>query len=559
MPANPMVVMENLRYWYPDQPEPVLDGITLSLGAAEMAVVMGPSGCGKSTMMLALNGIVPKVLGGKIAGHVRVAGLDPLEHEMAEMATKVGLVFQDPDSQLASIFVRDEVAFGLQNLLYDRPTIMARMREALAFVGLDEMAQRDVFSLSGGEKQRVAIASILALRPSVIVLDEPTANLDPAGGYEVTRVVGDLRSRLGATLLVVEHDISNLAVLADRLIVMDGGRIRFDGRPRDVLREHGREIRDELGLWIPQASEFALELDRDGRSIRPFPLVPDDVPPRIGASRPPSTSPATTPTGPRETLVRAEHVSYSYGQDRQALLDVSFTIAAGEVVALLGQNGSGKSTMASLLVGLRAPSGGKLEVAGRDARGAGVGVLARSVSYVFQYPEHQFVAESVFDDVAYGLRRRGVPEAEIRERVQEILRRFGLDALASRHPFTLSMGQKRRLSIADMLVSRPQLLILDEPTSGQDRRNTLALIDLLNSLRVQLGLAILIITHDMRLVATWCERALVLAHGQSTFEGTPAELFTELDRRGGEAFGLRPPDLWRIGHPLAPVAEEAAR
>jgi energy-coupling factor transport system ATP-binding protein len=340
---------------------------------------------------------------------------------------------------------------------------------------------------------------------------------------------------------------------------MDGGRIRFDGRPRDVLREHGREIRDELGLWIPQASEFALELDRDGRSIRPFPLVPDDVPPRIGASRPPSTSPATTPTGPRETLVRAEHVSYSYGQDRQALLDVSFTIAAGEVVALLGQNGSGKSTMASLLVGLRAPSGGKLEVAGRDARGAGVGVLARSVSYVFQYPEHQFVAESVFDDVAYGLRRRGVPEAEIRERVQEILRRFGLDALASRHPFTLSMGQKRRLSIADMLVSRPQLLILDEPTSGQDRRNTLALIDLLNSLRVQLGLAILIITHDMRLVATWCERALVLAHGQSTFEGTPAELFTELDRRGGEAFGLRPPDLWRIGHPLAPVAEEAAR
>jgi energy-coupling factor transport system ATP-binding protein len=436
---------------------------------------------------------------------------------------------------------------------------MARMREALAFVGLGEMAQRDVFSLSGGEKQRVAIASILALRPSVIVLDEPTANLDPAGGYEVTRVVGDLRSRLGATLLVVEHDISNLAVLADRLIVMDRGRIRFDGRPRDVLREHGREIRDELGLWIPQTAEYALELDHDGRSIRPFPLVPEEVPPRISASRPPSMGAATAPTGPRDTLVRAEHVAYSYGQDRMALLDVSFTIAAGEVVALLGQNGSGKSTTASLLVGLRSPSGGKLEVAGRDAQGAGVGVLARSVSYVFQYPEHQFVAESVFDDVAYGLRRRGVPEPEIRERVQEILRRFGLDALALRHPFTLSMGQKRRLSIADMLVSQPQLLILDEPTSGQDRRNTLALIDLLNSLRAQLGLAIMIITHDMRLVASWCERALVLAHGESTFEGTPAELFTELDRRGGEAFGLRPSDLWRIGHPMAPVAEEVAR
>jgi energy-coupling factor transport system ATP-binding protein len=558
MPAEPMVHFDNLRYWYPDIEEPVLDGVTMSLSAGEMAVVIGPSGCGKSTLMLALNGIVPKVLGGKIAGQVRVAGLDPLEHEMAEMALKVGLVFQDPDSQLASIFVRDEVAFGMQNLLYDRPTIMARMREALAFVGLDEMAQRDIFSLSGGEKQRVAIASILALQPSVIVLDEPTANLDPVGGYEVTQVVGELRSRLGATLLVVEHDISNLAILADRLIVMVEGRIRFDGPPREVLARHGREIRDELGLWIPQAAEVALELEREGRVMSPFPLTPEEIPigvvPRLsGVSSANTSSPAAEP------IVHAEHVRYSYGQGRPALTDVSCTIAAGEVIALLGQNGSGKSTFASMLVGLREPSGGLLEVAGHDAHGAGVGILARAVSYVFQYPEHQFVAETVFDDVAYGLRRRGTPEPETRTRVDGILRRFGLGRLEKRHPFTLSMGQKRRLSIADMLVSRPQLLILDEPTSGQDRRNTLALVDLLNGLRAELGLAIVIITHDMRLVASWCQRAIVLASGSTVFQGTPQELFAELDRRGGEAYGLRPPDGWRIGHRLAPVVTEVAR
>jgi energy-coupling factor transporter ATP-binding protein EcfA2 len=550
--ADSVVSIENLRYWYPDEGRPALDGINLSQERSELTLVIGPSGCGKSTLMLALNGTVPKITGGKIAGQVQVAGMDPLEHEQAEMATKVGIVFQDPDAQLASIFVRDEVAFGLQNLLYERATILERIDQALAFVGLHSMADRDVFSLSGGEKQRLAIASILAMQPELMVLDEPTANIDPQGGYEVTQVIKDLRDRLGMSLVVVEHEISNLAPLADRLVVMNEGQIAFEGPPRDVLQAHGRLMRDELGLWIPEAAEFALELEGSPRTIRPFPLAPSEIPSAktipLGTWRP-----KAKPT-PGDTIVRAENVTYTYArQPEPALRSVNCSIRAGEAVALLGQNGSGKSTFASLLVGLRKPGSGLLEVDGHDAREAGVGTLARTVSYVFQYPEHQFVGESVFDDAAYGLRRRGVGDAEVRERVLSILGRFGLDSLLERHPFTLSMGQKRRLSIADMLVTRPRLLILDEPTSGQDRRNTLALVDLLNSLRDELGLALVVITHDMRLVAEWCDRAIVLSQGETVFEGQPDGLFAYLDSRGEHALGLRSPDGWRIGRPLNAV------
>lgn len=550
-----VVEIHGLRYWYPDVATPVLDGIELTVRQGEMLVVIGSSGGGKSTLMLALNGIVPKQLGGRVGGQVRVAGLDPLEHELHEMAAKVGLVFQDPDSQLASIFVRDEVAFGLQNLLVARPTIEARMTEALRFVGLSDALERDVFSLSGGEKQRVAIASVLAMEPELIVLDEPTANLDPNGARDVARLVAKLRDR-GRTLILVEHQINDLAVLADRLVVLDGGQVRFDGPPREVLRAHGRAIRDELGLWIPQASEFALEVEARVGPLRSFPLTAAELPSGLQAKAPDPSARVTPAEEAAPILVRAEHVAYRYGGSGDALTDVSCTVRAGEVVALLGQNGSGKSTLASLLVGLRRPGGGSLTVCGHDARSAGVAILAREVSYVFQYPEHQFVAETVGADVAYGLERRGTPPGEIAERVGAMLERFELADLRDRHPFKLSMGQKRRLSVADMLVTEPRLLILDEPTAGQDRRNTLALIGLLDELRARTGLAIIVITHDMALVGDWCERAIVLEAGRSIFEGPTPALFGALDAGTVASGALHVPDTWAIARRLWPERGE---
>jgi energy-coupling factor transport system ATP-binding protein len=549
----PAVEIAGLRYWYPESETAVLDGVDLRIDQGEMAIVIGASGGGKSTLMLTLNGIVPKQLGGRIAGSVRVGGLDPLEHELSEMATRVGLVFQDPDAQLAAIFVRDEVAFGPQNLRLERAVVERQLAEALDFVGLSRLAGRDVYSLSGGEKQRLAIASVLAMEPGVIVLDEPTANLDPAGAIEVAELIAKLRDA-GRTLILVEHQINRLAAMADRVVVLDAGRIRYDGSPREVLREHGRSIRDELGLWIPQVSEFALEVNPTAGTFAQFPLRVEDLPAGIEAG--PLTNvtdaagTARSEVDGNEYLVRAERVAYRYETGTPALSDVSCSIRAGESVALLGQNGSGKTTFASLLVGLRQPDAGNLVVCGNDATKVGVEVLARDVSYVFQYPEHQFVAETVADDAAYALERRGVSRIETQTRVDAMLSRFGLEDLRDRHPFKLSMGQKRRLSVADMLVTDPRLLILDEPTAGQDRRNTHALIDLLDELRRRIGLAILVITHDLTLVADWCDRALVLDEGKTVFEGTTRDLFVKLDDGALPTRALQSPDQWAIARRL---------
>jgi energy-coupling factor transporter ATP-binding protein EcfA2 len=544
--------LQGVRYWYPGDEKPTLDGIDLGVNAGEMVVLIGASGGGKSTLMLSLNGIVPKDLGGKIGGKISVAGLDPLEHELHEMATKVGFVFQDPDSQLAAIFVRDEVGFGPQNLLLDRTVIEERMAESLDFVGMTDLVGRDVFSLSGGEKQRVAIASVLAMQPDLIVLDEPTANLDPVGAQEIARLVGRLRDA-GQTLLLVEHQINDLARLADRLVVLQDGRIRFNGTPRDVLREHGAQIRDELGLWIPQASEFGLALERRLGPLPTFPLTTDDLPERLHVGAPPLDM--EKPASSAEVLVEADGLGFQYrGTARPALEGVSFTLRAGEAVALLGKNGSGKSTLGSLLVGLLKPGSGSLLVCGQDAREAGVGVLARSVSYVFQYPEHQFVSDTVFGDIAYGLERRKVERSELNTRATKMLDRFRLLGLRDRHPFKLSMGEKRRLSVADMLVTEPRILILDEPTAGQDRRNTLALVEMLNDLRRDRQLMILVITHDMNLVGSWCERALVLDAGKLVFDGPTRNLFADLDAGRLPDSAVHVPETWRIARRLWPDA-----
>jgi len=553
--VDEIVRVSGLRYWYPGSEDPVLDGVDLNLNRGEMAVLIGPSGCGKSTLMLTLNGIVPKTVGGKIAGEVIVDGTDPLDHELAEMATRVGLVFQDPDSQLATLLVRDEVAFGLQNLRFSREEIEERTRWALELVGLDDLLMRDVFSLSGGQKQRLAIASVLAMRPPIMVLDEPTANLDPAGADEVLTVIGDLRGRLDLTVIIVEHDITLLAARADRLLVMDEGKIQFSGTPRDVLRANGQTIRDELGLWIPQASEFALELEAAGRSIRPFPLSGNEVPilpvataiSEVGA---PSDPPPASQPQRADPAVLSDGVGFAYPDGTQALSEVSVEIDRGETVALLGRNGSGKSTLSYLLAGLRTPTTGNLEICGLSVTKSSARQLARHVGYVFQYPEHQFVAETVWDDLAYGPRRAGLDEAEVEKRVSDILAMFSLTGYERRHPLALSMGQKRRLSVAGTLITRPDVLILDEPTTGQDRKNALALLGLLGELRASLGLTLLIITHDMRLVARFCERTIVLDCGRIVFDGGPGALFTRIAEPGADDMGLRVPDQWKLARKL---------
>jgi len=521
------VHLKHVTFTYPFQEKPVLDDLNLDIRSGEFVLIMGPTGEGKSTLSLCLNGIIPHVLGGSLQGSIRVLGLDPSENEIAEMATKIGLVFQDADSQICNIFVREEVAFGAQNLLVPRETILERIKRVLHFVGLATQEDMPVFTLSGGEKQRLAIASVLAMEPSVVVFDEPTANLDPGGAKEVQALIRELK-RNQITILVIEHDVANFIDLADRIVILHGGRVAYQGPPRQVYQQHGLDIRDRLGLRLPDVVYFALEAEKKGYHFETFPLTVEEVPldylkfqPASGQGTPASFA---TSLAESEPIIQVNHLCFHYPGGPTVLDDISFKVRRGEILAIIGPNGSGKSTLTSQFVGLNRPVSGEVNVCGLDAARATIKELAKRVGYVFQYPEHQFVADTVFEEMAFGLKWQGFPESEVNKRAMEMLEAFQLDGFKDRHPFALSRGQKRLLSVASMLVMKPEIFILDEPTTGQDLRNLDQIMAFIQDLNRQ-GLTIILITHDMGLVAQHAHSVLVLEKGRIAFHGTPWELF----------------------------------
>lgn len=543
------VHLEHVTYTYPLQDQPVLNDLNLDIKPGEFVLIMGPTGEGKSTLALCLNGVIPHVLGGSLQGSIQVLGFNPSEKEIFEMATKIGLVFQDADSQICNIFVRDEVAFGAQNLLVPREIILERIKRVLHFVGLEAQEDMPVFNLSGGQKQRLAIASVLAMEPSVVVFDEPTANLDPGGAKEVQSLIRELK-RNGITILVIEHDVENFIDLADRIVVLHEGRIVYQGPPRQIFQEHGMRIRDQIGLRIPAVVDFALEAEKKGYSFDVFPLTIEEIPlDRLEfqvMKDQDRLSPYLTPPIGHEPIIQVNHLYFHYPNGPTVLEDISFEVRQGEILAIIGPNGSGKSTLTAHFVGLNRPVSGEVKVCGLDASNTPIKELARKVGYVFQYPEHQFVADTVFDEMCFGLKWQGLPAAEVEQRAMEMLKTFQLEEVKDRHPFALSRGQKRRLSVASMLVMRPEVFILDEPTTGQDLHNLEQLMNFIQGLNRQ-GLTIIMVTHDMGLVAQYAHSVLVLEEGRIAFHGTPWELFAK-ELALEEKYNLTVPAIYTLYH-----------
>ena len=409
--------------------------------------------------------------------------------------------------------------------------------------------------MSGGQKQRLALACVLALEPEVIVLDEPTAQLDPAGASEVIDVLRQLRAAGRHTLVIVEHRLDEVVPLVDRAVVFSAdGRIVANGPPREVIQGHGAQLA-AAGVWTPQVSELALKLSQGGLELDPFPLT---VPEAVTAIRPHARllealadaqiGPPSTSQSVDSPLLTVSELSFQYPRAAQPVLsDINLTISHGELVAIVGANGAGKSTLARLIAGILRPPPGAITLRGRDAASLSHKELAREIGYVFQYPEHQFVGQTVLDDVAYGPRHAGVTENEALERSRAMLADFGLLSLAAAHPFTLSHGEQRRLSVASMLVLGQQLLLLDEPTFGQDQKNASMLLDKLEALAHD-GRAIVAITHDMRLVAERAVRVLVVGDGTVLFDGPPAGLFG--DEQLLTRAHLSPPPLWELSRQL---------
>lgn len=538
-----MIEIQALSVKYPGRKRPVLRDLSLHVRKGETLLILGPSGSGKSSLALTMNGLIPQSVGQVLAGSVRVNGVDTQDAPVAELAQQVGIVFQDPDAQFATLKVEDEIVFGLENLRVHPDQMDAKVELALKQVGMQHARQRPVFALSGGEKQRVALAALLAMQPEVLVFDEPTANLDSVGTQQVFALLAELKARGQHTLILIEHKLDELMHLVDRVVVLDAeGSLFADGPPHQVFDEHGAELK-RLGVWMPQVCLLAHELRQRGAHIPNFPITLGEAVKTLG----PVVAATKKSREQTETQSRADaqtpdlevrELSFAYGAT-PALRGASLRVERGDFLAIVGPNGAGKSTLAKHLIGLLTPPMGSVYLQGTDVNRVAAKDLARQVAYVFQNPEHQFVTEQVADEVAYGLRVMHVEEEEALERSAQLLETFGLVRYAKANPFTLSHGEKRRLSVAAMLAMGQEILILDEPTFGQDERNAAALMSLLEDLNGQ-GKTIIMITHDMRLVAEHARKVAVMLDGSVQFFGEPAALFAQTELLAAAHLNLPP-------------------
>ncbi|KAA9153856.1 energy-coupling factor ABC transporter ATP-binding protein [Microbacterium lushaniae] len=529
--------------------------VGFDVAPGEVVLLLGPSGSGKSTLALALNGLIPHAVAATVTGSIEVAGMDAAATPVATLSTRVGMVFQDPDAQIVTGTVLDEVAFGPENLLLPVDVVLARAEAALRRVGLWERRGENPDLLSGGGRQRLAIAAALAMGSPLLVLDEPTANLDPSGIEEVYAALADVVAAGDRAIVLVEHNLDAAVGLVDRVVVLDGaGRLVADGPVDDVLRGRAEELQ-AIGVWLPTSLLAALRLRRAGYDIDPLPLTPAELRAALERAPVPPAAPVTpAKNGPTasvgEPIVRVRGLTLTRGRGaaRTTVLDaVDLDVAAGAFVAVVGANGAGKTTLVQAVAGVLRPPRGTVRVDGLDVHSADARTLSRRVGFVFQNPEHQFIAHTVFDEIAHGLRMQRLADDVVRARTGEILERFGLTRYAGTHPFLLSGGQKRRLSVGTALVGGARILVLDEPTFGQDRARADELLTLLDDLRRE-GTTIVVVTHDMQLVADHAEHAVVLAGGRVLASAPTAEVFAD-DALIARA-GLRPPPLRVALHAL---------
>jgi energy-coupling factor transport system ATP-binding protein len=555
-----------LSFQYASGSKPVLRNISFSLAPGEIVVLLGRSGSGKSTLSYACNGLIPHLVPGAFSGTLQVCGRDTVDDPVWKQAGRVGLVFQDFDTQLVATTVEGELLHPLEYC--DPPLSSEEMRRrvvyALRRIGLEDCAHRDPMTMSGGQRQRLVMASVLVQEPTLLVLDEPGSDLDPAGRAQLREVLLNLREE-GITVLMTEHDYGQLAH-ADRVLVLGHGEIVWEGKPETFLR-HPQLMRD-WGL-----RPLALTECFEGLGVEPLPISVEEAWIRADALNLVMDPPASVlddtlrlgnmPEFLRKTalpLIRVEGVSFQY-EDHVVLEEVSFTIQPGDFLALLGRNGSGKSTLARLLNGLFMPTEGRIVVDGFDTSRTSMNELAKRIGLVFQNPDHQIFADSVWEEVAFSAKNLGCSEQEIVVRVQESLAAVGLPFEGSHDldPFSLRKGERQRIAVASVLATRPDVLIFDEPTTGLDTDETDRMMAMIRELNSQ-GHTIVMITHSMRLVAAYARRCLLIHGGRVIADGTPREIFADVALIRGASLEIplisRFSQRW--GHTLLTVEEVKA-
>lgn len=559
-----MIRIDIKSFTYPGRQAPSLQGISLEIRPAERLLITGPTGCGKSTLLKCINGIIPHTSEGVLIGDIIVNGRNTKETSLAEMARIVGMVQQNPDDQIFSPSVEDEVAFGPENLCLPAEEIDRRIHRALERVGMAGYRIHRVNALSGGQKQRVVIAAMLAMEPQVLLLDEPASQLDPKGARDILSVIADINQKSGCTIVLVEHRIHEVAHLVDRFIIMDKGRVILDADKKQVLKEHLHTFH-RLGLRLPETVELFHRLKMDAQPQTPEDALvflkkvmgagnkalPEDTYTKVTKGRTAEVSPSP--------VVQAENLCFGYERDRWILKDVNFHVEQGEVVALIGNNGSGKSTLLLHMCGLLEPGRGHIRVCGRKTGDTRPETLVGEVAVVFQDPGLMLCCDTVGQEIAFGPGNLGVGDIEVKQRVDEALQVMTLESVVSRSPQSLSGGQRVRAAVASVISMNPKLLLLDEPTSGQDKRNINSLMHYLKQ-RAENGLTSVFVTHDMETALKYADRVVVMDKGRILANGDPARVLGDVDILEGTS--LVPPQVLTLsaglGLPLSFSVKELA-
>ncbi len=531
------ISVNNLSWQYAGRSRPAISNISFDVEKGEFILILGSSGSGKSTLALCLNGLIPQEMHGKFSGEVRIEGLPTDKTSLSQLTQKVGVIFQDPESQIAMLKVEDDVAFGLENRLIPLDEMNIRVKESLKSVGLLEYKDNITSNLSGGMKQKLSLASMLAPLPDILIFDEPTSNLDPKSSQDLYDLMHKFKRLEKYTILAIEHKLDGLMDIVNRVLLLNpDGTLLVDGNPRDVFKKHFSKIK-EYGIWIPTVFWIGMKIEEKYKEqniqIEPLPLTINEAvntfkPLLKFSSNEKDKEIRNKKIKKREckkiNQLEIKDLSFAYTDEKYVLKNLSFSVDKGDFLAIVGPNGSGKTTLAKILIGILKATSGTVFLHGKDILSINPVEISEEMGFVFQNPEHQFLSDTVFNEVALSLRLTDKPEDFIEKRVNDILKQFELIEFKEKNPFSLSQGQKRRLSVTTMLLWDQDILIFDEPTFGQDFKNSQQMWNILRELN-NIGKTIIVITHDMGFVSELTEKVILLFEGEIKFFGNTFDLF----------------------------------